>query len=400
MQYDFETMLNRWGTGSTKWEEMAQYGITPEQNIIPMSNAEMEFSNPPEVIDGLKKYLDTAVLAYFHPTKGYFDAVTGWMKKRYGWIVEDEWICPFPGIHGALATLVHALAQKGDGVIVMEPTWPGFFHILEENGITCVNNALKCDEKTLSYSIDYEDLAAKAADPANKMLFFCSPHNPVGRVWTKEELQKVADICLANDVLIISDEVHSDLTMPGYKHNVMAALSEEIARKTITCTAPSKTFNLAGMATSNLIISDPELRKKFNAQKMKDGIFRPAMLGMKACELAYTCGAGWLDECVRALDENRRYVTEFLAEKMPDIRVTRLEGSYLMWMDFRALGLPYQELEKRLMADANVFFDDGYYFGKAGEGFERVNIACPKAAVVDAMDRLYRWVSTLRGSEK
>lgn len=400
VHYDFETMLNRWGTGSTKWEEMAQYGITPDQGIIPMSNAEMEFYNPPEVIEGLKEFLDKTVLAYFRPMDSYYDAIIDWMKIRFDWQIEKEWICPFPGVHGALASILRAMTEKGDGVIVMEPTWPGFFHVLEQNGRVCVNSPLLCDEASFTYHIDFKDLEIKASDPNNKMIFFCSPHNPVGRVWNREELQRVAEICIANNVIIVSDELHADLIMPGYRHTVLASLSQEIQRHTITCTAPSKTFNLAGLCTSNIIISDPLLRDRFNQRKSADGIIRPAMLGMKACELAYSHGGKWLDACIQVLDENRRYVTEFLTEKLPCIRATPLEGSYLMWMDLRPLGLPYRELEKQLMAKAKVFFDDGYYFGKAGEGFVRVNIACPKAAVVDAMERLYKWVSTLEKSEK
>ena len=395
MHYDFETMLNRWGTGSTKWEEMSNYGISPEQSIIPMSNAEMEFYNPPEVIEGLKEYLDTAVLAYYKPTQSYFDSVALWMRERFGWKIEDDWICPYPGIHGALSNLVKAFTQQGDGVIVMEPTWPGFFTVLKENKRICVNNPLLMNEETLSYSIDFEDLERKAADPKNKMIFFCSPHNPIGRVWSRDELERVAEICIAHNVIIVSDEAHADIVMPGFTHIPMASLSKEVSMQTITCTAPSKTFNLAGLCCSNLIIENSEFREAFIEQRVKDGIFRPSMLSLKACELAYSKSSGWLEECLRVLDDNQKYVRNFLAEKIPLIHATNLEGTYLMWLDMRALGLTCEELEKALMSDAKVFFDDGYYFGECGKGFERVNIACPKAAVVDAMDRLHAWVANL-----
>ncbi len=393
MKYDFETMLNRFDTGSTKWEEMRKYGITPEMGIIPMSNAEMEFFNPPEVIEGLRDYLSGAVLAYFQPTQNYFNAVTGWMRERHNWEVERQWVVPYPGIHGALCSVLGAYTKPGDGVIMMPPTWPGFFHVLEAYGCTRVDNPLIHRDGT--YFIDFADLEAKAKDPKNNLLFFCSPQNPAGRVWSREELLRVAEICLANDVLIISDEVHSDLIMPGYTHIPMAALSREISMRTITCTAPSKTFNLAGMYASNIIIENEELRAAFNKVRSKYGVFRPNMLGMKACELAYAKGGPWLDACIEKIDENRRLVERFVAEKLPMFRVTRMEATYLMWIDMRALGLPAEELERALMEDAKVFFDDGYYFGEEGRGFQRVNIACPAEAVQVALDRLYAWVQTL-----
>lgn len=393
MKYDFETMLNRYDTGSIKWEEMRKYGITPEMNIMPMSNAEMEFFNPPEVIEGLCEYLRETVLAYFTPMDSYFDAVMSWMRERNGWDIQKEWIIPYPGIQGALCTILEAYTQEGDGIIVMPPTWPGFFHVIEENNRKRIDNPLIHKDDT--YYIDYDDLDKKASDPKNKLLFFCSPQNPAGRVWRREELLKVAEICMRNDVLIISDELHSDLIMPGYKHTPFAKLSPEINACTITCTAPSKTFNLAGMFASNLIIADKDLRERFNKIKGKQGIFRPNMVGMKACELAYSKGGPWLDKCIDKLNENRCYVENFIKEKLPMLKVTKCEGSYLMWIDMRGLGLETAELERRLMKEAHVFFDDGYYFGDEGAGFERVNIACPTEAVKLAMDRLYNWISSL-----
>ena len=393
MKYDFETMLTRFDVGSTKWEEMRKYGIKPEMQIMPMSNAEMEFFNPPEIVDGLKEFLDKTVMAYFQPTQNYFDAIIGWMRDRHGWVIQKEWIVPYPGIHGALCAVLGAYTKPGDGVIMMPPTWPGFFHVLEDYGCKRVDNPLIHAGDT--YYIDFADLEEKCSDPSNKLLFFCSPQNPAGRVWRKEELQRVADICLRHYVLIISDEVHSYIIIPGYVHTPIAALSPEVARRTITCTAPSKTFNLAGLAASNVIISDEELRRAFHAVRSRYGIFRPGMLAMKACELAYSKAGPWLDACVAKLDENRKLVERFISDELPMLSVTRLEGSYLMWVDMRKLGLSTKELERALMEDAHVFFDDGYYFGDEGRGFERVNIACPTKAIQIALDRLHAWISTL-----
>ena len=394
MKYDFETMLNRFDVGSTKWEEMRSYGITPEMNIMPMSNAEMEFYNLPEVQQGLCEYINNTVLAYFKPKQSYFDAFINWNKDRNGWKIEQDWIVPYPGVDGILCCTLGSFANDGDGIILLTPTWPGFFHVIEAHGCHRVDSGLIHRNNT--YYINFEDLERKAAQPENRFLFFCSPGNPVGRVWTEEELRRVAEICLKHDVMIISDEIHSDLIMPGYKHIPMASLSEEVAQHTITCMAPSKTFNLAGLFCSNAIIPNAQWRDAFNKTRVKYGIFRPNMLAMKACELAYEKGGPWLDACLKKLDENRKLVETFIREKLPMLQVTKMEATYLMWVDMRGLGLSTEELERALMNDAHVFFDDGYYFGDEGAGFERVNIACPTEAVETALERLYAWIGKLK----
>jgi len=390
MAYDFTTILDRFDIGSTKWEEMRKYGITPEMHIVPMSNAEMEFYNAPEIVEGIKEYADKTVMAYFTPTQSYFDAVIDWMGRRHNWQIEKEWIIPYPGIHGALCMMLQAFAKSGEGVIVMPPTWPGFFHVIDENNCVRVDNPLINVGDT--YFIDFDDLEVKAKDPNNTILFFCSPQNPVGRVWTHAELERVGRICMDNNVLIVSDELHSDLIMPGHKHSPFATISNEFAPKLITCTAPSKTFNLAGLIASNVIIEDGALRRAFQKQKNRCGIFRPDMLAMKACELAYSRGEAWLDACIARIDENRKLVVSYIKEHMPVLKVTRLEGSYLMWVDMRGLGLNDEQLELALMRDAHVFFDDGYYFGEEGSGFERINIACPTECVMKALENLRRWI--------
>ena len=398
MKYDFETMLNRYNTGSLKWEEMGKYGITQDMNIIPMSNAEMEFYNPPEVVKGLCDYINKTVMAYFYPMDSYYEALINWMKNRHSWRVERDWVIPYPGVHGVLCSILNAFTEKGDGVIVMPPTWPGFFAVIKDNNRVQINNPLIYDDNT--YYIDFEDLEKKASDPNNKVLFFCSPQNPVGRVWTREELIRVAEICIDHNVLIISDEVHSDIIMPGFKHIPLASISSCISDHTITCTAPSKTFNLAGLFTSNIITSNSEYKEKIKKICSKQGVFRPNMLGVKACELAYAKGGAWLDKCVDKINENREYVKNFIEEKLPMLKLTDCQGGYLLWVDMNDLGLDTYEMEKKLMEEAHIFFDDGYYFGDEGKGFERINIACPTEAVKDAMNRLYKWVGKLEKSEK
>jgi putative C-S lyase len=348
----------------------------------------MELPNPPEIIRGLKDHLDKAVLGYTNPTPEYLRAVTGWMKKRHNWDVKAEWIIQSPGVVPAFFTALKAFTEPGDGVIIQPPVYYPFSTAVKNNGRVLVSNPLIRDDAKLTYRIDFEDLEAKARDPKNKLIIFCSPHNPVGRVWTKEELRRVSDICLANKVLMISDEIHFDLLMPGVEHTVYAALSQEAEQNCVVCTAPSKTFNLAGMQVSNIMVPNGELREKLQAEFMKSALFMISQLGLKAGELAYTTCEGWLDAFLGVLKQNYEYVKDYCARDIPNIKVYSLEGTYLMWLDFRALGLDQQALEAFMINEAEWFTDEGYMFGDEGSGFERINLACPLSALEDAMERL------------
>lgn len=392
MQYDFTTVLNRFGTGSTKWEEMKKYGIT-DSSIVPLSNAEMEFDNAPEIKQGLIDYIGKAVLSYFDPQPDYFETVKTWFERRYNFCFDVSAVVPNPSIHAALCTAIMAYSNEGDGILVMQPTWPGFLGSVRNTGRKIIDHELV--EQDCVYSIDFERLEAQLSAPECKMILLCSPHNPVGRCWTKDELTTIGELCVKHDVIIVSDEIHADLTMPGYRHYPIATLSPEIAARTVTFTGASKAFNLAGLDTSNVIITDEALRTKFRQARRKEGFSDPNMIGLKALELAYTKGESWLRECVDVIAENARYVTEFLREEIPQVRCTRLEATYLMWLDFRQLGLDEKELEKGLMEDAHLFMDDGYYFGVGGSRFVRMNIACPKAVLVTAMGRMRDWVRSL-----
>jgi bifunctional pyridoxal-dependent enzyme with beta-cystathionase and maltose regulon repressor activities len=256
------------------------------------------------------------------------------------------------------------------------------------NGRTLVNNPLVLENGT--YRMDYDDLEKKASDPKNKILILCSPHNPVGRVWKREELERLAEICNRHKTLVISDEIHFDLLLPGTEHIVYSTISEEAAQNCCVCTAPSKTFNLAGMAVSNIITPNKELREKLAAEFMKSAIFMVNNLGLKACELAYTRAEGWLDELLQLLKTNHELIKAYCAKHIPKITVFPLEGTYLQWLDFRAFGMDYQELERFMINEAEWFLDEGAMFGEEGRGFERVNIACPTAVLEEALDRLRR----------
>jgi aminotransferase/cystathionine beta-lyase len=388
MQYDFTTRVDRRGMGSSKWEDMFRKKPDVSPEVIPLSVADMELVNPPEIIEGLKAFLDTAVLGYTMPTAAYREAVASWMARRHHWTIRDEWITLSPGVVPAFFQAVKAFTEPGEGVIIQPPVYYPFAMAVEANRRVLVKNPLILENGT--YRIDYEDLEAKARDPKNKLIIFCSPHNPVGRVWTKEELQKVSEICLRNRVIMVADEIHFDLIMPGAEHTVYATLSEEAARNCVVCTAPSKTFNLAGMQTSNIITPNKELREKLAGQLRENALFMLGILGLKACEIAYTQCEAWLEELLRVIKNNHELVKSYCARHIPRIGVFPLEGTYLQWLDFRSLGLSHSEQEKFMINEAEWFVDEGTMFGDEGGGFERINLACPAAALEEALERLAR----------
>ena len=386
MKYDFETVIKRANTGSAKYEQMMGWNPNVSDDVVPFSVADMELKNPPEIIEGIKKYLDSTILGYTMPTKAYIDSVCGWMKRRHKWDVKPEWIVGSPGVVGAFYSAIKALTEPGDGIIIMTPVYYPFFSAIGKNHRDLVKNPLIKDGDT--YLVDFEDLEEKAKNPRNKVLLFCSPHNPVGRVWKRDELEKIADICLRNNVVIISDEIHFDLIMPGHEHIVFASISEEAANNMIVCTAPSKTFNLAGMHTSNIIIPNKELRDIYLREVVSNGFFSLNIIGYKACEIAYNECGEWLDELVELIHHNHNVLKSFMQEHLPEVKVFPLEGTYLQWMDFNELGYDKDELERLMHMEAEVFFDEGYVFGEEGNGFERMNIACPTKVMVEGLERL------------
>lgn len=386
MKYDFETVIDRFNQGSAKYEQMVGWNPNVSHDIIPFSVADMELRNAPEITEGLKNYIDTHILGYTLPTESYLNAVCGWMKKRHNWEIKPEWIVGSAGVVGAFYSAIKALTRPGDGVIIMTPTYYPFYSAIDLNGRKVVKSSLINTGDT--YVIDYEDFEMKAKDPKNKILLFCSPHNPVGRVWKRDELEKVADICLKNDVLIISDEIHFDLIMPGFEHTVFANVSEEAANNMIVCTAPSKTFNLAGMQTSNIIIPNKKIRDAYLTEVTSNGFFMLNILGYKACEIAYTECEAWLDQLIELIYHNHLELKKSMEQNLPQIKVYDLEGTYLQWMDFSALGMDKDELEEFMHMEAEVFFDEGYVFGEEGNGFERMNIACPTKVMRAGLERL------------
>ncbi|MDL2236809.1 pyridoxal phosphate-dependent aminotransferase [Christensenellaceae bacterium OttesenSCG-928-K19] len=388
MKYDFETVRDRSNSGSAKWLEMKKKNPQVERGIVPFSVADMEFVTAPEIVCGLQDAVGGLALGYTEPTDAYFEAVCGWMRRRHGWEVRPEWIETSPGVVIGLGLCVNAFTQPGDGVIVMPPVYYPFFLVAQNNGRVLVQNELI--NRGGRYEIDFEDLESKVRNPQNKMLLLCSPHNPVGRVWTKDELRQVGELCEKHGVLVVADEIHSDLVMPGYRHTVFSTAKEGFGSNSVILTAPSKTFNLAGMQASNIIIQEEGLREKFHAEKMKIGLIELNVLAYEACKAAYNNSAAWLEELISVLYKNSKLVESFVAKNLPDITVTPLEGTYLQWLDMRRLEMTDAELENRMTQEAQLFFDEGYIFGKGGSGFERINIACPQKVLEQGLERLYQ----------
>lgn len=383
MKYDFETCIDKRNSGSVKWRDMLEKQPDVPEGVVPLSVADMEFKTAPEITAGLKEYIETQALGYTEATDTYYDAVAGWMKDRHGWDVKREWIVTTPGIVLALGLAVRAFTQPGEGVIIMTPVYYPFYMVVEKQGRKLAENELK--NRAGRYEIDFDGLEKKAEDPNNRMLLLCSPHNPVGRVWTREELARVSEICARNGVLVVADEIHHDLIMLGYSHTVFTQAGDP--ENVIVCTAPSKTFNLAGMQVSNIIIPNEGLRRRFRNYKAESGLRELGALSYRACELAYTRCAGWLNGLLAVLDENRRLTERFAAQELGRAHVTQLEGTYLQWIDLRAYGLTGKELERKMLG-AHLFLDEGYIFGKTGAGFERINIACPSRVLEEALSRM------------
>ena len=387
MTYDFTTVQKRFHTGSGKWDELLKYGLTEDTEIIPFSVADMEFRTAPEIVDAIKKAVDSTVLGYANPTPEYLDAVCQWMRARHNWDAKPEWILNTHGVVDAFFAAVKTFTKEGDGVMLMTPVYHPMYMAVEFTHRTLVDCPLV--NTGTSYSIDFAEFERMASDQNTKMLILCSPHNPTGRVWTREELVRIGDICLKNHVLVVSDEIHSDLIMPGHEHTVFAGICPEFAENSLILTAPSKTFNIAGLQTSNIFIPNAELRDRyFSELKCSNPNPKCNILGYVASEAAYRHCGGWLDECLKVIDGNRKVIAEFMAREFPQVKVHELEGTYLLWLDMRGLGMDFRELERVNREEAGLFFDEGYIFGKQGECFERWNIACPERYIREALGRM------------
>ncbi len=388
MRYNFDQIIERAGTDCLKWD--GREAVFGRQEILPLWVADMDFAAPPAVVAALQKRASHPVYGYPLRTPAVDQAISGWLKKRHGWTVEADWLLLTNGVVPALNLAVLAFTEPGDSVIIQPPVYRPFFKAVENNKRELLLNGLK--EENGRYTIDFEQLA-RMVDDRTKMLIFCSPHNPVGRVWTREELTKLGQFCLEHRILLVSDEIHSDLVYKGYTHIPLASLTPELAKNTITCIAPSKTFNVPGLATAVTIIPDQERRERFRRIMEATGVGAGNLFGLCALQAAYDEGEEWLEALLDYLRGNLETVMEFVAERLPGIKVIKPEGTFLVWLDFRGLGLTPEQLSAFLINEAKVGLNDGRGFGPGGDGFQRMNIACPRAVLKEALIRIEQAVS-------
>ena len=390
MKYDFTTKIDRSNTGAFKYDIMPEH--LKRSGIVPMTVADMEFSAPPAVNEAVIKAARHGCYGYTGPQGEYLDAVKHWQKTRHGWDVEDDWYVVTNGIVQALGIAVRAFTKPGDGVLICTPVYHPFYGAVRDNGRSLVESPLCVRDGR--YYMDFDDIERKAADENIKLMLLCSPHNPIGRVWSEDELSRLAAICRENGVLVVSDEIHNDLIMPGAKHTVFASVPGA-ADNCIVCTAISKTFNLAGLSCSNIFVPNGELHKAFSEQAHRDGCGCVPYIARFATIAAYNDCADWLDELIGVVNSNFGLLYGFIEERLPMMKVTRAEGTYLAWIDMRALGMDHEALNDFMINKALIADNDGFMFGEAGNGFRRWNLALPEKELVSALERLEKAVSEL-----
>ncbi|PKP35048.1 MAG: cystathionine beta-lyase [Bacteroidetes bacterium HGW-Bacteroidetes-17] len=390
MAHNFDQIIDRKNTNSIKHDITQQvFGAT---DLIPMWVADMDFATPPFIIDALKKRLDHQVLGYTIRPDSFNQSIIDWMDQRHGWKIEKEWIKFTPGIVPAINMSVIALSKPDDKILIQPPVYHPFFPAVTDHGRGLLFNQLQLNNEG-NYEFDFTDLENKLKDA--RLFILCNPHNPVGRVWSYDDLKKIGDLCIKHEVIILSDEIHSDLILPGYKHIPIASISEEIAQRTITYLAPSKTFNIAGLSTSIVVSKNADLLGKLQKQIDILHLGMGNIFGGIALEAAYKYGAKWVDELNSYIAENVKYVNDFLLNNLPQIKLIKPEATYLLWLDFRELGMDEPALSKFLIEKAKLGFNKGSMFGSGGEGFQRMNVGCPKSIVVRAMDQLYTAISKM-----
>lgn len=387
MKYNFDFLPNRKNTNSVKWDGLDE--LFGDKYLLPLWVADMDIMVPNEVIEAIKKRAEHGIFGYTTENTGeYKKVIINWFNKRYNVFPSRESLVVTPGIVYTLNLLVRIFTEENDNVIIQRPVYYPFSNVIKNTNRRILNNKLLIDEKN-NYSIDFEDFERKAKNPHTKMFIFCNPHNPIGKVWAKNDIEKLLKICSENNVLFISDEVHSDFIYEGYKHTSVLSFDNYL-NNIIVCHAGSKTFNLASLHTSNIFIPNRRLRKRFVIDyKLK--YFTPSVnpFGLEALIAAYTHGEEWLDELLLYLRGNYEYIKEFVRDKLPKIKVTENEGTYLAWLDFRPYNLDKDSLTHLLRNIAKIALDEGYFFGEEGEGFARINFACPRSIVIKAMNRIY-----------
>lgn len=378
--YDFDEIIDRRDSECVKYDLLKKlYG---NKDLLPMWVADMDFRTPDFILKAINKRLEHPILGYSYREKGFTESVVNWMKKRHNWEIQAEWVLFTPGVVPALNFSVLTFSEPGDKIIVQPPVYFPFFSAITDHGRIKAENPLLIDDNEMK--IDFSTLDSDA-----KMFFLSSPHNPGGMVWKKDELRKLGEFCVKNKILLVSDEIHSDLVLFGNKHIPIASISPEIADTTIACMAPSKTFNIAGLSSSVIIISNEKLREKFYKTLNSYHISMGNIFGSIALETAYNQGEEWLNQLVKYLEKNISFAIEFFEKNMPEFKIIKPESTYMLWIDCRELGLSNKELKKFFTEDCKLALSDGRQFGKGGDGFQRMNLACPKSVLQEALDSIF-----------
>ena len=383
MKYDFDKTIDRRATNSYKWDS------APE-GVLPMWVADMDFRTAPAIIDALQKRVAHGIFGYTRVPDAYYDAVTSWFSRRHGWDIDREWIIYTSGVVPAVSAVIKALTVPGDKVIVQTPVYNCFFSSIRNNGCEIVSNPLRRTADT--YEMDFDALERCAADPRTKVMLLCNPHNPAGRVWTPDELTRLGNICLRNGVTVVADEIHCELVYQGFKYTPFASLSDAFLHRSVTCVSPSKAFNIAGLQIANIVAFDNDLRSRIDKAININEVCDVNPFGVAATIAAYNEGEEWLNQLVDYMHGNYEAMAEFCRRELPEFPITRLEGTYLVWMDCSSLGMPSDALEHALLDDARLWLNAGTMYGAEGEGYMRWNIACPRSVMLDGLNRFLNFV--------
>ncbi len=376
-KYNFDEIIDRKLSNSIKWWE--------SKDILPMWIADMDFKVADEILDAMKKTIDHGIIGYDDKPDSFYESIINWVKDRYNWEIKKEWLVFTPGVVPGLGISIKSFSKEGDKVIIQPPVYPPFYRVIENNNRRVVENSLIYKDN--KYIMNIDDLE-KNIDKDVKMAMICSPHNPVGRVWKKEELEVFGNLCLKNNIIMISDEIHCDLTFSDYKHIPLASISDEFANNTITFMAPSKTFNIAGLSASVAIIPNEKLRKLYNDTIENMEITHTNGFSIIGFEAAYKYGKNWLSEAIRYIEDNADFAVDYINKNIPEIKTYKPEGTFLMWLDFKSLGKTSEEINELLINKGKVQLNNGATFGTAGEGFFRLNIGCPREVLKEGLDRI------------
>lgn len=387
MKYDFDTQISRRGTDSYKWDS------AKSEDVLPMWVADMDFRTAPAIVDALERRVKHGIFGYTRVPDSYYKAVTDWFARRHGWTIDREWIIYTSGVVPAISAVIKALTVPGDKVVVQTPVYNCFFSSIRNNGCEIVTSPLLHTGNT--FAMDYDDLEKKVADPKVKAMLLCNPHNPAGRVWRREELVRLGEICIRHGVTVISDEIHCELVFPEHSYTPFASISDEFLQHSVTCISPSKAFNIAGLQIANIVCADAFLRAKIDRAINDNEVCDVNPFGVIATQAAYNEGEEWLEQLLEYLYANFLYMQQFCREHLPDFPITVLEGTYLVWMDCRVLDIPSETLEQRLVDEAGLWLNAGTMYGAEGEGFMRWNIACPRAMLVKGLKRFADFVRSL-----